>query len=285
MQPQPQQWPPQQGGYTPPAPAWNQPEAVQSFSWDNLHNQTVIWIQGGYHPVVQTQSFGAKPAARGTLIVLTGQFAGQAYEDRLVFGQKMLSQLSAYPQGFVLLARVVPDGKSVVFDRYGDYDAQVASHWQAQNPGLLERHVAGAVNNFHEESRKMAASPGGQAPVNPAPQWQPPAGQYPQGTQPGYGQPLPQQQPNAVQYADAGLVPGGANMTTGPAVESHGQQAPPPPPMPAGPAGPPNQQHVQTYPNGASGLGYQQPPQGAQGPAQPAQPPTQPVPAEDGIPF
>jgi len=281
---QPQQWP-QQGGYTPPPPAWNQPEQVQSFSWDNLYNQTVIWIQGGYHPVVQTQSFGAKPAARGTLIVLTGQFAGQAYEDRLVFGQKMLSQLSAYPQGFVLLARVVQDGKSVVFDRYGDYDAQVASHWTSQNPGLLERHVAGAVNNFHEEARKLATSPGGQAPVNPAPQWQPPAGQQPPPQQ--YApQPPPQQygqQPNAVNYAQPGLVPPVANMVTGPAVESYGQQPPPAPPMPTGPAGPP-EQHVQTYPNGAGGLGYQPPAQGAQAPAQPAQQPVG-APQSDEPPF
>lgn len=243
MQPQ-QQWPgqpaPQQQAMT-----WAQPEPVQQFAWDMFANQTVIWIQGGYHAAIQT-SYGAKPAARGTLIVLTGQYAGQIHDNRLIFGQKMLSQVQGYPQGHVMLARLIMDagGKSVVFDRFGDYDAQVASHWASSNPGVMENLRTLAVANFAEESNKPQTGPvaGGPAPAA-APQWTPPPGngQAQVGTM---ASAAPQMQTPLVQaFAHNHSAQPAQPVMAAPPVESYAPQAAPP--MPATPPGP------YAQPNGA----------------------------------
>ena len=60
-------YPPQGYPSQPQVPQWNAPEPVTTFSIRNFANQTIIWVQGGYHPEIMTQQYGAKPAARGTV--------------------------------------------------------------------------------------------------------------------------------------------------------------------------------------------------------------------------
>ena len=244
--------------------AWGDPDPVQSQSWDDFANETVLWIQGGVHPAWTTQ-YGTKPAPRGTLVVLSGRNAGEVVEDRLILNGKHASTVKDKPAGFYMVARLVKVDKSFVFESAGDYGRHVANQWAAANPGQLEQLVAAAMRNYAEAAAR-GQQPAKDAPA-PAPQYVP-----------------PQAQP--VQYATQ--YPPAA-----PPAQAPPQQYAPPAQAPVAPSAPP----PQTY-GPPAGNGAPQPPTGFPmgqpgAPAQPAPSPTldsmsAPAPAPgnaDGAPF
>ena len=182
-------------------PQWNRPEPVTTFDWTDFVNDTVIWVHAGLHERVKTQQYGEKQAARGSLIVLSGRYAGEVFDDRLVFGTRLLSQFRAMQPGTFVLGRMVKSGQSVSMDPGAAYDEQLANQWVSAYPGRIEAVVRDALANFAERAREMANGPVGQSSAPPPAQWQAPQAQppaYPQPqAQPGYGPPA---QPGAPAY-------------------------------------------------------------------------------------
>jgi hypothetical protein len=207
-----------------PAPQWNRPEPVQTFSIGDLAGETVIWIHGGYHEGIVTRSYGVKPAVRGTWIVLTGRQAGEVIDDSMIFSAKLLSQVRAMVPGTWVLGRIAKQDKSITLDIATGYDENVANQWVAGNPGRLERLAGDAVRTFAEEARKLTLAPGAPG-VAPSVQWQPTAPPPPPVAP---VQMPPQGPPNAgapVHPSQAGYVP----QTPPQADYGYGAPVPPPP--------------------------------------------------------
>lgn len=163
-----------------PQRAWGRPEPVKTFGWADYAGETAIWIHGGVHETIKT-SFGEKPAARGTVIVLTGRSQNEVFDDVMIFNAALLSQVRNMAPGTDTLARIVARGKSVTFEAASAYDEQVANYWVATNPGRLESLAREAVHNFAEQARALVA-PAGSTSYGPPPApvtYAPPAQTYP----------------------------------------------------------------------------------------------------------
>lgn len=133
---------------------WAVPAPVSQFSLKDADGDTVIWLHGGLHQSVPTRDFGQKPAARGTVIVLTGRFAGQVEEDQMIFSARPLGQISQLQPAAAMLCRVRVN-RSMSFDPPGAYEEQIAAQWMAAHPGELDRLRQAAVAMFHQAERRL----------------------------------------------------------------------------------------------------------------------------------
>jgi hypothetical protein len=153
---------------------WSRPDPPATFSIGDHAGEVVIVIVGGYHEAVSTRSFGEKPAARVSVVLLTGRNAGSIFEDVMFFGQKLASQFRTAPPGHVVLGRVTKVDKSVTIEPGSTYDEQTGMAWMNAFPGKLDALRAEAVRNFAEQAREMANKPNGGGNVAPSQQFVPP---------------------------------------------------------------------------------------------------------------
>lgn len=194
---------------------WTNPDPPTQFNIGERPGEVVLVVVGGYHPAVPTQ-YGEKPAARVTVVELTGRFAETVHTDVMVWGQLASQFINAQP-GQPVLGRVSKKDKTVTLDIPSAYDNQVATVWMNKYPGTLDALRAEAVRNFNVKAAGLAHRAG--QPVAPSPQYQPPTQQEPavQPAEPASGEVSPAQayqQPQGQPWQQ-GQPPNGGNATIG----------------------------------------------------------------------
>lgn len=132
-------------GVAPPAPK-------QTFG--SFINCTAFWLHGGFHEAVRTQN-GDTPAVRGTLILLNGHEAGNAFHDFIIFNKNPVGRFRQAAPGFIALGRIVQVGQAIDFESPLASDEQMAYAYVQANPGHLENLARHAIQNFHEAVAKM----------------------------------------------------------------------------------------------------------------------------------
>jgi len=131
------------------------PDPPAQFKPADNAGEVILVIHGGYHPAVPTREYGIKPAARGTVVVLTGKLADTVIEDVVFFGARQSSQFKNAPGGDVLLCRIVKDGRAINYEPGSAYDRKVAEHWIENNTDELEVLRDAAVRNFAEQCARV----------------------------------------------------------------------------------------------------------------------------------
>lgn len=135
--------------------SFRNPDPPASFkALDNI-GEVVLVIVGGYHEAIETKDYGTRPAVRATVVMLTGDRAGTAFEDVMMFGEKLASQFREVPGGDICLCRILQSGKSVEYGKASTYDAEMAGRWVTDNADKVRRLQESAVRNFHENSARL----------------------------------------------------------------------------------------------------------------------------------
>lgn len=165
------------------------PPPPPRFSLQMLAGAAVIVVPHKFTPNVSTQ-FGLRDQLDLSVVVLSGQYAGQEYVGEQVLAGRLGSQLKGLT-GQVALGRIAlaPDAKNalgpMILADPTAADQQAAQEWMASHPGR--------IGQLKSEGARVAEAKGAeraqQQPQGPAS----PAGY---GYPPGYGQ-QQQQQPQA----------------------------------------------------------------------------------------
>ncbi len=80
------------------------PGTSTGINWGDLNGRLLLFDVTGYETGINT-SFGEKDAVRANITVLDGDAKGDGYNDSLVFGMVMISQLKS-KQGEKVLGRL-----------------------------------------------------------------------------------------------------------------------------------------------------------------------------------
>jgi hypothetical protein len=164
-------------------PPLRKPEPPTIYTATDHDGQVILWIQGGFHPAVNTDDYGTQPAVRGTVVMLTGKAANTAY-DNVMLWRKTAGQFASMEPGEVALCRIAKSGKGVVYNEGAEYDESMAEHWMSKNANRLDLLRKEAVRSYREACKDPKNGP----PPPVAQHFTSPAA----GTQPMEGdQPLP----------------------------------------------------------------------------------------------
>jgi hypothetical protein len=151
-----------------------QPDPPAVFKVAEFIGDVAIFLIGGYHETLATEKF-TSPAARVTVVMLTGRTAGKVYEDAILWGQRQTSQFQDKQPGSAVLCRITKNGNAYTFEPGSSYDAELANNWIAANALRFDQLRMDAVKHFNRACADLAQQGIRQSPAPQAsPQWTPP---------------------------------------------------------------------------------------------------------------